>query len=97
LCLAIVGPAQVRNHLLEGMCTAALHHTEMAGEHTMLRVARSPTTELVLGRLPDETFQVQVMDELVSEFQRLEELWPRLERTGMRIFDLRLGPPLGWA
>jgi hypothetical protein len=37
------------------------------------------------------------MDELVSEFQRLEELWPQLERTGMRIFDLHLGPPLGWA
>jgi hypothetical protein len=30
LCLAIVGLPGVRNHLAEGMRTAALHHTEMA-------------------------------------------------------------------
>jgi hypothetical protein len=36
LCLAIVGPPRVRNHLSEEMRLVALHHTEMAREHAAL-------------------------------------------------------------
>jgi hypothetical protein len=32
LCLAIVGPSRVRNHLLERMRAAAIRQIEMAGE-----------------------------------------------------------------
>jgi hypothetical protein len=57
----------------------------------------SSVVELVLGHSPDETLQVEDMDELVAEFQRLEELFSRLERPGTRIYDLVLGLPLGQA
>jgi hypothetical protein len=57
----------------------------------------SSKMELVLGCLPDETLQVEVMDELVAEFQRLEELCSLHECPSMRICDLLLGPPLGQA
>jgi hypothetical protein len=53
--------------------------------------------ESVLGHSPDETFQVEVVGELVTEFYRLEELCSRLERSGVRICDLLLGLPLGQA
>jgi hypothetical protein len=53
--------------------------------------------ESVLGHSPDETFQVEVVGELVTEFYRLEELCSRLERPGVRICDLLLGLPLGQA
>jgi hypothetical protein len=33
----------------------------------------SSAMELALGRSPDKTFQVEVVDELVAEFQKLEE------------------------
>jgi hypothetical protein len=69
LCIAIVNPPRVKNHLSEGMQIAALHHTEMAGELAMLQMALSSTIEFTLGRSPDETFWVEVMDELVAEFQ----------------------------
>jgi hypothetical protein len=36
LCLAIVGSSPVRSHLSVRMHAAALHHTEMAGELTVL-------------------------------------------------------------
>jgi hypothetical protein len=53
--------------------------------------------DLVLRHSPDETFQVEVMDELVAKFRRLAELWSLLEQTGTRICDLLLGLPLGQA
>jgi hypothetical protein len=74
LCLAIVDLPWVRNFLLEGMRVANLCHTEVVGELAVLRVAVSSAMELVLGRSPDETFWVEVMDELVVEFWRVEEL-----------------------
>jgi hypothetical protein len=73
LCLAIVGPPRVRNHLSEGMRSAAHHHTKMAGELATLRAAVSSAVESVLGRSPDEAFRVEVVGELVAKFQRLEE------------------------
>jgi hypothetical protein len=48
--------------------------------------------ESVLGHSPRETFRMEVMGELVTEFQRLEELCSWLEWPGMRICDLLLGP-----
>jgi hypothetical protein len=41
LCLAIVGPSQVRSHMLARMQTATLRHTEMAEEFAALQAAVS--------------------------------------------------------
>jgi hypothetical protein len=49
--------------------------------------------ELVLGRSPDETFQVEITDELVAQFRKLEELCSWLERPSVRICDMLLRPP----
>jgi hypothetical protein len=68
LCLAIVSPPRVRNHLSEGMLITDIHHTEMARELTVLREAVSSTAELALGHSPNETFRVEVVGELVAEF-----------------------------
>jgi hypothetical protein len=74
LCLAIVGPSRVRNLLSERMRDTALCHTEMVRDPVVLQVVVTSTAESVLGRLPNETFRVQVMGELVAKFWRLEEL-----------------------
>jgi hypothetical protein len=46
----------------------------MARELATPRVVLSSATELVLGCSPDETFLVEITDELVTEFQRLQVL-----------------------
>jgi hypothetical protein len=97
LCLVIVGLPRVRNHLSDRMRAAILHHTEMARELAALWATVSSAVELVLGCSPDETFLVDVMDELVPEFWRLGELFSWLKWPGTRICDLLLGPPLGQA
>jgi hypothetical protein len=61
------------------------------------RVYGSPTVELVLGRSSNETFRVEIADEPVAKLWRLEELCSRLERHGIRIYDLLLGLPLSQA
>jgi hypothetical protein len=43
---------------------AALHHTKMAEGLAALRAAVSSTVESALGRLPDETFWVEVVGKL---------------------------------
>jgi hypothetical protein len=78
LCHAIIGPPRVRNHLSEGMRIAALHHTKMVKELTVLEKVVSAAVEFMLGRSPYETFQVEVVDELVPEFQKPEEQNSRL-------------------
>jgi hypothetical protein len=45
----------------------------MAGELAVLWEAVFSTMEFTVGHLPDETFYVEVVDELVAEFQKLEE------------------------
>jgi hypothetical protein len=75
----------------------ALHHTKMAREPIVLQAAVSFTVESALGRSPDEIFRVGVVGEMVVEFKRLEEWCSRLERPAVRICDLLLGPPPGWA
>jgi hypothetical protein len=57
--------------LSEGMWAEALHHTEVAGELAVLWAVVSSTVEFVLGRSPNETFWVEVMDEMVAKFQRM--------------------------
>jgi hypothetical protein len=47
-----------------------LCHTEMAGELAALQAAVSSTTEFKLGRSPNGTFRVEIVDELVAKFQR---------------------------
>jgi hypothetical protein len=75
------------------MRAAAIHHIEMAGELAMLRTVVTSAAELVLGRSPNETFRVEIVDELVAQFWKLEELCSQLEWPGVKICDLLLGPP----
>jgi hypothetical protein len=83
--------------LSEGMWITALRHTEMAEELNVLQTTVSSAVEFALGRSPDETFRVEVVDELVAEFRKLEERFSRFEWPGTRIYDLLLGPPSGQA
>jgi hypothetical protein len=75
------------SHLSEGIPIATLRHTEMAEELVTLQATVSSTVEFMLGSLPDKTFQVEVVDELVVEFWKVEE------RLGERICDLLLRLP----
>jgi hypothetical protein len=65
----------------------------MVRELAALRAVVSSTVEMALGRSPDETFQVEIVGELVVEFRKLEGQCSRLEQLGVRIYDLLLGPP----
>jgi hypothetical protein len=91
------GPPRVSSCLSEGMQAAVVCHAEVVGELAALWVEVSSTAELVLGHSLDKTFQVEVVDELVVVFQRLDKLFLRLEHPGMRICALLLGPPLSQA
>jgi hypothetical protein len=44
------------------MQIAALHQTEMGRDLAMLRVVVTSAMEFALGRSPDETFQVEVVE-----------------------------------
>jgi hypothetical protein len=57
----------------------------------------SSIVDFMLGHSPTETFQAEVMDELVVEFQRQEEWHSHLERPNARVSDLILGMPSGRA
>jgi hypothetical protein len=80
-----------------GIWAAVLHHTKMVGGLATLRAAVSSATGSVLGRSPAETSRVEVMEELVAKFWRLEEMCSWLEQPNARICDLLLGPPLNQA
>jgi hypothetical protein len=95
LCLTIIGPTKVKSRLSVRMWATALRHAGVVRELTMLRAVVSSAIELVLGCSPDETTWVDVMNELTTNFQRLEQLCSRLEGSGMRIYSLLLGPPPG--
>jgi hypothetical protein len=45
----------------------------MAGDLAVLETVVSSAMEFTLGRSLDKTFQVEVVDELVVEFRKLEE------------------------
>jgi hypothetical protein len=75
------------------MRLAALHQTEMAGELAAFQVAVSTTVESVLGRLPNDTFRVEVVSELATEFWKMEDWRSWLEQPAARISNLLLEPP----
>jgi hypothetical protein len=93
LCLAIIDPSRVRNHLLEMMQATAICHIEMAEELAALQTAVTSATELMLGRSPDENFWVEIVDELIAQSHKLEELCLWLEWPDTKICDLLLGSP----
>jgi hypothetical protein len=55
------------------MRLAALHHTEMVVELTMLRVAVSTAVESVLWCSPRDTFHIEVVSDLAAKFQKMED------------------------
>jgi hypothetical protein len=77
------------------MQITALRHIEMAGALAVLRAVVSSIVEVALWRSPNKTFQVEVVGELVAEFQKLEEWSSFLKQPGVRICDVLLGPPSG--
>jgi hypothetical protein len=79
------------------MRITALHHAQMVEELNTLWAEVSSATEWMLRCSPNKVFQVEVVDELVAEFQKQEEQCSRLERPGVRVHDLILGPPSGRA
>jgi hypothetical protein len=79
------------------MRLAALCHTEIAIEFGVLRTAVSSVMESVVWHSPSDTFHMEVVSELVAEFQKMEDQCLRLERPDMRICDLLLGPPISRA
>jgi hypothetical protein len=97
LCLTIIGSSHVRSPLPAKMWATAVRHARVVGELTMLRAAVSSAKELTLGLSPYETSRVEVMNELATKFQRLEELCSWLEGTDARIYNLLLRPPPGQA
>jgi hypothetical protein len=54
------------------MRIASLRHTEMVRELSTLQSTVTSIVEFVLGRSPDETIQVEVVDELVAKFRKLQ-------------------------
>jgi predicted transcriptional regulator len=64
----IIGLPWVRHHLSERMRLAALRHTEMAEELAALQAAVSTIVESVLGRSTSDTFCVEVVSKLATEF-----------------------------
>jgi hypothetical protein len=79
------------------MWAATLRHTEMARELTAVQSAVSSAAELVLANSPNETSWVELMNDMVTQFQRLEELCSRLLGPGAMICALLLGLPLNQA
>jgi hypothetical protein len=63
----------VRHHQSERLWLASLHHTKMAGELAMHRVAVSSSPELVLRHSPSDTFHVGLVGELATEFLKMDE------------------------
>jgi hypothetical protein len=79
------------------MRLAALRHTEVAGELAAFWAAVSSAAVSVLGRSPGNTSRVEVVGELVTEFQKVEGRRSKLEWPTARIYDLLLRPPPGRA
>jgi hypothetical protein len=69
----------------------------VAEELAAFQVAVSSATESVLGRSHSNTIRVEVVNELVAEFQKMEMCHLKLERSTAQICDLLHGPPPGWA
>jgi hypothetical protein len=61
-----------------------------------LWAAVSSAAQSVLGHLPVEVFQVDVVGEMVVKYQEQMERWLYLETSGSRVYDLILGPTDDW-
>jgi hypothetical protein len=70
---------------LERVRATIICHIEMVGELAALRAVVTSAAELVLGHSPNESFLVEIVDELVAQFCKLDELCSRHE-------DLRRAP-----
>jgi hypothetical protein len=79
------------------MWPAALPYTEMVRELTTFWVVVSSVMESMLGRSSSDTTHMEVLGELVTEFQKEEGRHSRFERPTTRIYNPFLGPPPGWA
>jgi hypothetical protein len=75
------------------MWLVAHRHTQMARELFTRQAAVSSAAESALGHSPKETFNVEVVGELVAEFQKMEERHSWLEQPTTGIYDMLLGPP----
>jgi hypothetical protein len=69
----------------------------MAGEPVALQAVVSSAVESAHGHSPDEIFYVEVVGELVAEFQMMDKWCSWLEWPTVRICDILLGPPPGQA
>jgi hypothetical protein len=67
----------------------------MTGEAIVFQVVLSCATESVLVRSPSDTSRVEVVGELATEFEKVEDWHSWLEWPATRICDLLLRPPLG--
>jgi hypothetical protein len=65
----------------------------MARELAVLWAVVTSAAELVLGRSPDETFWLEIANEMVAQFRKMEEQCSRLERPSTRICGLLLISP----
>jgi hypothetical protein len=68
VCHAIIGPPRMKYHLSEGMQIVTLRYVEMTGEFAMLRATVTTTAESVLEHSPSDTFLVEVVGELATEY-----------------------------
>jgi hypothetical protein len=93
LCQAIVDPPRVRSHVSEGMKIAALYNTKMVEQLAALQAAVSSATQFVLECSPTMALQVDVLDELVTEFRKQEERRSCIKQSGMMVCNLILGSP----
>jgi hypothetical protein len=67
----------------------------MAGQFATLQVLVSFTAQSMLGRSPTEAFRLDVLEEMLTEFQEQAEQRHRLKSSGIRICDLILELPSG--
>jgi hypothetical protein len=77
--------------LHEGMRFAAANYTGVAMWFSALWAVVPSAAHSVLGRLPIEAFQVEVVGEKVAKFPEQAAQCSRLETSGLRVCDLILG------
>jgi hypothetical protein len=73
------------------MCFAAVHHTEVVMQLSMLWAALSLADQSILGRLPVDAPQAGVVGEMVARFEEQEEWCSHIETSDSRVCDLILG------
>jgi hypothetical protein len=84
LCLAIVGPSWVWSHLSTGCGSLPSAILKWLGSSLHFRWQYLLPWSLCWGHSPNETVLVEVMNELVAKFRRLEELCSWLEGPSTR-------------